>query len=178
MENKKIRSKYNWEALKDEFFASEHIDVASFIRERLGKDTGSNTHIANKTKGWGDDKKAYQQEITDKAKEKAKQKLIEKLKVKLEDVLAGKRLSYDLMISFLEGFAKILNNKELTKEEKKFMAVFPPKSIDMITKWMQIELGEPTKLSELELGETVKKVKIEIVMPGEKVKKDEGDNSS
>lgn len=159
---KKTKTKYDWNGLKQEFFASEYIDVAPFIRERLGKETDSHTHIAKKVKGWAEEKKAYEESITEEAREKAKKKRIEALRVKLEEVMASKKLSFSHQLSFLEMLGKILKGKKLTKSEKSFMKRFNPKTIDMITKWAQIELGEPTKISELGFGkDRVKKIKIE-----------------
>jgi hypothetical protein len=138
--------KYDWIQLKNEFFLSEFNDVAGFIRQRLGKETAEDGNTAFQTKGWTEEKKEWKRELL----EEVRRGEIDKFKVNLEELLATKKLSYQLMRKYLTCFGKILNGEELTSSESNFMKSFYVKSVDTITKWVQIELGLPTNISEIQ----------------------------
>lgn len=147
------KSKYNWIKLKQEFFNSDFTDVAPFIRQRLDKDTSIDKNAANHTKGWAEDKKKWQIEENEKIQAEMRKELIEKLKVKVEDVLTGKKIAYELLLRYLECYLKQLQGKEeMTASELAFMKTFPI-SVDKIIKWFQIELGLPTSIAELQGSE-------------------------
>jgi hypothetical protein len=63
----KTRTKYDWIALKQQFMESDFIDVSPFIRETIQQDPSRNRAIADRVKGWGDEKKKIQQEMKEEA---------------------------------------------------------------------------------------------------------------
>lgn len=69
------KKKYDWIALKQEFFESEFDDVAPFIRQIIGQDTANNKWVAEKVKWWRDEKKKIQEEAKQKALEDFKKNL-------------------------------------------------------------------------------------------------------
>lgn len=72
---KPTRKKYNWEAMKIEFMNSEYLDVAPYIRWKIDREVKHNRWIAEKVKGWWEEKK--------RAIEKAQQEAMEKFKMDL-----------------------------------------------------------------------------------------------
>lgn len=47
---KPTRTKYDWQALKAEYLSSDFLDVAPFLRQRIGQDTTSNKAVATASK--------------------------------------------------------------------------------------------------------------------------------
>lgn len=47
---KPARTKYDWVQLKAEYLSSDFIDVAPFLRQRIGQDTTSNKAVATASK--------------------------------------------------------------------------------------------------------------------------------
>lgn len=72
---KPTKQKYDWVAIKQEFFESDFIDVAPFIQQKYGKDTANNWQVWLMTKWWWDEKKKIQEEMKQKALEDFKQNL-------------------------------------------------------------------------------------------------------
>jgi len=137
--------KYDWDALKLEFMASEVPSVKEFIRHRLGTGLEESGNVKRQTFGWAEEKKAEKQRIVDEAQKE----LFEKLKVPLEDVLANKKVLFELDREFLRIATKIaFKPKDLTDEEKDFYKIYYQRAKDIWTR-VQVELGQPTNIEKL-----------------------------
>jgi len=142
---------YDWVKIKDDFFKSEILEATAYIREIMGKEAKDDTNAANHIKGWTEDKRNWKREFMEKAEKKAEDEMIKKNKVGLESLLKSKRLSYDLMSNYLSCYGKMLVGQDLTKAEKDFIEKINIKGgIDIINKWLFIELGLPTNITQLQ----------------------------
>lgn len=72
---KPTKQKYDWVAIKQEFFESDFIDVAPFLQQRYSKDTAKSGQVWLMTKWWADEKKKIQEEMKQKALEEFKSNL-------------------------------------------------------------------------------------------------------
>ena len=144
--------KYDWIQLKQEFFASDFLEVADFFRQRFGKFTGDNGNIENNVKGWAVEKQEWKKKNNEEIQARLRTELIEKLKIKTEEVLAAKNIAYNLLIQYLQCQAKELNGQTLTPVERRFVDGLSVGKIDTINKWINIELGLPTHIEEIKGG--------------------------
>jgi len=167
-----MRAKYNWEKLKQEFFESDIEEVFTFIKHKLGTNVAQSGGVKRNIKNWTEEKKEYQRKIMEEAREETKKELIEKMKIKLEDVLTAKKLSYSLLMSYLECYGKLLAGQELSESEQKFMSNLPVSKIDKINKWLHIELGLPTNITELQGAKEKPLFFIELVKEARKIIED------
>jgi hypothetical protein len=142
--------KYDWIALKYEWFHSEALSVSEFLRQKIGKTAEEDGNVARQTGGWTEAKKEWRERENRLIQDEMRKELIEKLKVKVEDVLAAKNLSYNLLISYIRCHAKVLKGETLTKNEEMFMRRIPIGNLDTINKWLNIELGLPVNISEMQ----------------------------
>lgn len=60
---KATKAKYNWEAMKAEYMASDFIDVAPFLQSKYSLNTVQSWDAREKTKWWADEKKQIQAQI-------------------------------------------------------------------------------------------------------------------
>ncbi|TXH07882.1 MAG: hypothetical protein E6R04_11945 [Spirochaetes bacterium] len=79
----KKHAKYNWEALKAEFFLSDFLEVKGFFQSRFGVYTST---INNRTTGWTVEKKAFTKSIAERAIKEGGEKRKEELKEALENI--------------------------------------------------------------------------------------------
>jgi len=146
------KSKYNWEELKQEFFNSEFLEVAPFVRERLGKETANDTNVATQTKGWANAKKEWTKNRNAEIQKQLDKELIEELKIPLQESLGIRSMLSQLDAQILTIFLRIVSKdktKKPTKDEISLLKAFPDKLSD-IWKRVQIELGLPTNVAELQ----------------------------
>ena len=150
MEEKNGKAKYDWDKIKRDFFNSDFLEVASFIQQELGKLPEDDGNMAQHTKGWAEDKREKKRKDAEEIEEQMKKELIERLKVKMEDVLTGKKISFELLLKYVECQLKEANGQELSEADLKFMKRFSGKEMDNVIKWFQIELGQPTNIAQLQ----------------------------
>jgi hypothetical protein len=161
------QTKRDWEMIRQEFFNSEFLDVAPFIRQKFGKETNNDGNMANQTKGWAEEKRLWKRKINEEIESKAKKELVDKLKIAWEDLLLNKKLLFSLDSKFLEIMGRLIRpdlNRPLTDEEKDFFNQYN-ESISEIYKRIQIELGLPINIQKMGFnsGDDIDKIKIEIV---------------
>lgn len=60
---KNTRTKYDWDKIKAEFFASDFLDVFPFIQHKYGTDTAQGWQAKSKTVGWAEEKRKIQDEM-------------------------------------------------------------------------------------------------------------------
>ena len=143
------RAKYDWNALKQEFFNSDILEAYPFIRGKLRGEQGDvSTNIEKHIVGWTEEKKAWKQQKTAEIQRRLQEDLMKKLKVNLEDLLTQKKLLFSLDAKYLEILARMSSNENPpTEEELKFFKSYPEALRD-IYKRIQIELGLPCQPEE------------------------------
>lgn len=97
------KKRNNWIKLKDEYLTSDFASVNDFLRSK--KIDEKNGNVKRQTKGWSEEKKKLDEEISKEVKEKTKIKKIDKATVFIEDSFeTGNKLLEKLntIISFIE----------------------------------------------------------------------------
>jgi len=166
--------KYDWDALKRNFFNSDHLEVASFIRQTLGKETAEDGNMARQTKGWTEDKKEWKRKRAENIQKQVDKALIEKLKISLEDLLINKKLLFSLDSKYLEILGRMAQanlEKPISPEELIFFRNYQ-ESVRDVYKRIQIELGLPVNIEELQGAKDKPLVFVELVRQAENALKD------
>lgn len=83
---KKDRAKYDWIALKEDFFRSEYIDVSPWIRHTLGQEKEQNKNVRLACAGWALDKKIWKEERLKETLAKIKEDRVARSKVLLDKI--------------------------------------------------------------------------------------------
>ena len=65
---KNTRCKYDWAKMQIEFFKSEYVQVAPFLRDRYNLDSSGNGGVERRIKGWNEQKKDLKRESVETAK--------------------------------------------------------------------------------------------------------------
>ena len=128
------KAKYDWITLKQEFFNSDIVEVSAFIRHKFGIEMKDNGQVANKTTGWGEDKKEWKRKRIEEIQKQADKELINKLKIGLKDLLMNKRLLFGLDGKYLEILGKLQSSeadKQPTEEERRFFQNYTDKVKDI-----------------------------------------------
>lgn len=128
--------KYDFAALKQEFFESDIDEVSNFLKEKYGDKLAKSNQIKNNTLGWSKEKQAYKQKIVDMAIEKSAKKSANDLTkaIPLERLIQMKLDFFDLIELAIE---KLASAKKI--------------DMDQIVKGLnaiKTELGEPTKVTQ------------------------------
>jgi len=177
-EIKEGRAKYDWDALKQEFFNSDILESFTFIKSKLGAETVEHSGwIKSKVEGWTEEKKVWKQKRVENIQKQADKELMEKLKISLQDLLINKKLLFGLDSKYLEILGRIVNpnpEKPLNKNDYTFFKQYSD-SISEIYKRIQIELGLPINIQKLGIGaeEDINKIKIEIIQKNDGNKPEE-----
>ena len=107
--------KYDWPALKLEFFESDFDDVYSFIKTRLNQETDKNTQIKNRTKGRAKEKAERKEKVLEKALAKKQNELAKKVEISVDELLQAKRDIVDLLKVKLEEYFNDLDENGKSK---------------------------------------------------------------
>lgn len=158
---KPTKTKYDWEAIKQDFFESDFIDVAPFLQATYQINTSQSSQAREKTKWWADEKKKIQEEMKQKALEDFKLN-IKKRWEHVFDILDQAHVKglTDLANMILDQWQqrkrKIVRNyrdpetKEITSSEIFEIDDITPflHQADMINilKHIKLEKGEPTDI--------------------------------
>lgn len=122
-----MKQKYNWKALKNEYFKSKIDEVEGFIQDKYK--TKTNWYIRQNTKGRKEEKEKYREEIYAEAKERNKEKAIQDLEIPIEIMKEWKK---EWILSIVED----LKAKTLSMSDK-------VKGINQL----KVELWEPTSFT-------------------------------
>lgn len=122
-----MKQKYNWKALKNEYFKSKIDEVEGFIQDKYK--TKTNWYIRKNTKGRKEEKEKYRDEIYAEAKERNKEKAIQDLEIPIEIMKEWKK---EWILSIVED----LKAKKLSMSDK-------VKGINQL----KVELWEPTSFT-------------------------------
>lgn len=127
--------KYDYSALKLEFFQSDYDEVKSFI---TGKWLVYNSWRQEKTAGRTKDKKAWKEKIVEKALQRKQDELAKKLQIPMERLLESKKASIQLVRKKLQAIV------ERSKED---WDIIDLKDVKTIREMSKTELWEPTTVS-------------------------------
>lgn len=95
--------KYDYSALKLEFFQSDTDEVRVFIKQRLGQDTANNKQLASKTKGRWKEKIEYKQKLVEKAIERNAEKQARQLEIPIDLLLKAKKVAIGKIMTLISS---------------------------------------------------------------------------
>ena len=145
------QTKYDYTALKLEYFKSEIDEIKSF---RIDKGLTYSSRTREMTKGRWQEKQKRKEAIIQKALEKEKNRIANKLEIDPEDLFKTKKQAYELMKVKLNQYTKKINQaKELNEEENVPLNM---KDLEKIRKVAKVELWEPTIVAKNEWTTTLK----------------------
>ena len=122
-----MKSKYDWQALKLEFFQSDIDEVYNFLAGKFGENTVK-WNLKNKVKWWSKEKQEYKNRILEKALEKQAEEQAKELEIPIETLKKAKKKAIIKIINYL--------NKQLN-----------PSEMEKVIRMIKTELGEPTTIS-------------------------------
>lgn len=127
-----MKTKYDRQALKLEFFQSEIDEVYNFLAWKYGE-KAVKWNLKNKVKGWSKEKQAYKDKILQKALEKRAKEEAKSLEIPTDQLMKAKKTVIWLLMKKLQD--SIENwNINISEQEK-------------ILKMIKTELWEPTNIS-------------------------------
>lgn len=127
-----MRSKYDWQALKLEFFQSDIDEVKSFLND---KKVTYNSVSRKYTKWWYNEKQEYKNKILQQALERRAKEEAKNLEIPVDKLMKAKKAVIWL---FMQKLEKKLEEKEPDVNVKEF---------EKILKIIKTELWEPTNIS-------------------------------
>ena len=133
-----MKSKYDRQALKLEFFQSDIDEVFNFLAGKFGEKTVK-WNLKNKVKGWSKEKQEYKNKILQKALERRAKEEANSLEIPIDQLMKAKKAVISLFMNKL--------NKVLNQQKKDEDADFNVKEFEKILKVIKTELGEPTNIS-------------------------------
>lgn len=129
--------KYDYSALKLEFFESDYDEVSAFLTNKWLTSKINRTDTAGRSK----DKKERKEKIVEKALERRQNELAKKLEIPMERLLEAKKTSIQLVRKKLQAIIK------KTQEDWDLVDL---KELETIWKMSKTELWEPTTVSKNE----------------------------
>ena len=127
-------TKYDYHALKLEYFMSEISEVNGFF---LDKGLTFNSRVREITKWRSKEKQKRLDDITAKALERKKNEIAKKLEIPVEDLFKTKKQALEVMKAKLNQYIKQINGNP---DE----ANISMKELEKIRKMTKVELWEPT----------------------------------
>ena len=113
------KTKYDYDALKREYFDSDEDEIKSFC---IGKGLAYSSRVRAMTKGRGQEKKAHKEKLFEEYKEKQRKELLKKYEVPVEQLLESKLATIGLLRKKLKFFIDMkpeeianMNMKEVEK---------------------------------------------------------------
>ena len=132
------QTKFDYDALKKEYFDSEIDEIKRFWIE---KGLNYNTRVAMQTKWWGQEKKAHKEKLFEEYKEKQRKEMLKKYEVPIEQLLESKLATIGLLRKKLKFFI------DMKPEELGNMNM---KEVEKIRRMLKTELWEPTTIAKNE----------------------------
>lgn len=139
------QTKYDYNALKLEYFESDIDEIKSF---RLDKGLTYSSRTREMTKGRWQEKQKRKDAIIQKALERKKNEIAKKLEIPVEDLFAIKKQAIELMKAKLNQYAK-------KRKENPDDTPINIKDVDKIRKMSKTELWEPTIVAKNEWKTTL-----------------------
>lgn len=132
-----MKSKYDRQALKLEFFQSETDEVERFFQDKFK--TKTDWSIRKNTKGWSKEKQEYKDKILQQVLERRAKEEAKSLEIPVDQLMKAKKAVISLFMNKL--------NKVLAQQKTDEDADFNVKEFEKILKVIKTELGEPTNIS-------------------------------
>lgn len=126
--------KYDYSALKLEFFQSDYDEVSAFLTNKWLTSKINRTDTA----WWSKDKKERKEKIVEKALQRKQDELAKKLEIPMERLLESKKASIQLVRKKLQAIV------ERSKED---WDIIDLKDVKTIREMSKTELWEPTTVS-------------------------------
>lgn len=90
--------KYDWEALKREFFESSFMEVKAFFEQKYSTEVAFSGNVKKRTTGWPDEKKKWKQDTLILALENLKKEKSERVKNILDKILLLVESDIEMML--------------------------------------------------------------------------------
>lgn len=119
------RTKYNWVKLKLDFFASDFLDVAPFLRASIGQNTVNNKAVAIASKWRGDEKRKIQEQMRVEAFKKFKANI----KGQWDNVMGKMEMAH---VAGLENLADMILEQWKVVKRKKMIETKDPETYEVI----------------------------------------------
>lgn len=132
------QTKYDYDALKKEYFDSEIDEIKSFW---INKGLTYSSRVRMQTKWWGQEKKAHKEKLFEEYKEKQRKEMLKKYEVPIEQLLESKLATIGLLRKKLKFFI------DMKPEELGNMNM---KELEKIRRMLKTELWEPTTIAKNE----------------------------
>lgn len=126
--------KYDYSALKLEFFQSDYDEVSAFLTNKWLTSKINRTDTA----WWSKDKKERKEKIVEKALQRKQDELAKKLQIPMERLLESKKASIQLVRKKLQA---------IVERSKKDWDIIDLKDVKTIREMSKTELWEPTTVS-------------------------------
>lgn len=144
------QTKYDYNALKLEYFKSEIDEIKSF---RLDKGLTYSSRTREMTKWRWQEKQKRKDAIIEKALERQKNQIAKKLEIPVEDLFKTKKQAIELMKYKLNQYAKKVNKAQEDGDDED--VAINMKDLEKIRKVAKVELGEPTIVAKNEWKTTL-----------------------
>lgn len=139
--------KYDWAALKLEFFKGDSPDVGEFFQKKYGIDIAKNGNVGTKIAGWKEERQKYLESITQEALSEAKEELKDEAKVNFHKKLIS--LHKD-RTRVLEIATAMLEEGMTVDDAGKTKIHIHYKALKAIWEILKTEMGEPTHITKNE----------------------------
>jgi len=142
---KKGKTKYDWVSLKYEFFSSNFLCAAGFIKYRLGLEAKHNGNVKRAIIGWARKKKIWKLQRLAKIRQELKLFLIEKARENIIVSLKNKRMIFDLAKKYMELMLR-MSTEKISKRDFEFIKKGPLRPRD-IWKMVEIEIRSSANIT-------------------------------
>lgn len=135
-----MKSTYNRQALKLEFFQSDIDEIKVFMESKYGQ-WKRNWTMNKNTRGWSKEKQGYKDKVLQQVLERRAKEEAKSLEIPVDQLMKAKKAVIWLFMN------KLNKTIEKQKESKDGEANFNVKEFEKILKVIKTELGEPTNIS-------------------------------
>lgn len=127
-----MKSKYDWQAIKMEFFKSDIDEVEWFFQDKFK--TKTDWSIRKNTKGWTKEKQEHKDKILQEALKKKAEEDAKALELPLDELRKAKKAVLLLLVKRIKGAIEDDNYVSVNEREK-------------MLKMIKTELWEPTNIT-------------------------------
>lgn len=156
----KNKTKYDWIAMKQEYFESDFIDVAPFLKNNYSINTGDNGNALEKSKWWWDEKKKIQEELQREAMKTFKSNM----KKKWDDVFDKLEQAH---VKWLDNLAEMILDQWEVWEKRKAYNIRDKETWELIDQRIETDQIIKPILWHFDIINILKHVKLEKWEPTE-----------
>lgn len=160
MTTKQKKATIDWVTYKAEFFQSNEVRVADFLRRKLNIEAPSAFH-KRKTKGWTEEKKKLMESSLEEAKKDLQDKIKSAYDIPVGRLQQLKKNIFDIILARLSQISdKVQIQVNPQTGEKKILVSWeiPTKELVEILKVVKTELWEPTNINQSQLWDEEKEI--------------------